>query len=129
MKRPFPLPFSNLTTLLLLGSQVKGKKPRPPNPERIRRFMYQHKILGMFWFEGSIPVDPTQPVRFYIDDTWPSGPPPDDIDEIMALSEADLEERCNTMKIPAWVKRRGIPGEVKLSDMLSAWQRMQAKKS
>ena len=97
--------ITNLDLFTLVARQsILDEKPSVPDEQEVRCSMYQFKILGLFWFEGSLPQDPNQSLSYYMNEDWPSGPPPRDIDAIMSMSEIDLEARCRKMQRPAWIR-------------------------
>jgi len=95
----------------------------PPTITKARRWFYANKIINLFWFEGELPRDLESDFSYLINPDWPDGPPlPESIQEIIDLSEAELEFVCMKMKRPEWSRDRHVlRGKTSLREMDQSW--------
>ena len=79
--------------------------------------MYSFKIFGVFWFNGILPDDMTQPIEYVINPNWLNGLVHLSPNRIEALSESELIFICNKIKKPRWVHKSCLKGKLMFSDV------------
>jgi len=98
------------------GRQVPEKASPEADTTEIRRFMYGFKVLGLFWFNGMLPDDMTEPMDYVINPSWLNGLTHLSTNRIEALSESELIFICNKIKKPRWVTHSCLKGKLTISD-------------
>ena len=94
---------------------ISGAITMPDNNEN-RRFLYSFKILGILWFNDSLPDDLAHPVDYVINPTWQNNIRQLATIRIESLGEQELAYICNKLKKPRWVNRSGLRGKLTFQD-------------
>ena len=97
---------SSKTTFDMFEEVMKkyGSKPGGPlSAQDTELIFYQFKILGVFWFEGGLPVEPNKEISCLFNNNWPNGLNiPTDMNHIPKLSLEEMKFVAARMKKPAW---------------------------
>lgn len=87
-----------------------------PSLDEIISSIYFFKIVGMLWFDGSLPVNPNEKFEYYVNLDWPSEDPPEGMDGISALKIPAMHWITKRYSKPDWVKDGGPKVKLSLSE-------------
>ena len=97
---------SNKTTFVMFEEVMQkysSKSGEPLTAQDAQLIFYQFKLLGLFWFEGDLPVEPNQEISYLFNDHWPDGLNIlQNMNDIPKLSLAEMKFISRRMKKPAW---------------------------
>jgi hypothetical protein len=111
-----PISSSNFGRFTDIAKLVTPLPKETPSLDEIITNIYFFKIIGMLWFEGSIPVNPNTKFEYYINLNWPSEDPPEGMEGISTLKAPAMKWITKKFSKPDWVKKGGPKVKLSLSD-------------
>ena len=97
---------TNKTTFDMFEEVMKKSSSKPGgslSAQDTELIFYQFKLLGVFWFEGDLPLEPNQEISCLFNNDWPNGLNiPTGMNDIPKLSLEEMKFVAARIKKPAW---------------------------
>ena len=116
-----------LTEAQQLAAYVLRFHMRPYNPQHpyeMRRWLHEFMLIGLLWFEESIPENADVPFPYQLNPRPLESMPDADIThQILKYGQDELEFICGKLKRPKWAsKRNELRGTTSLAEVRRIWQ-------
>jgi hypothetical protein len=107
----------NLDEFIVLGALLHEKPQVAPDLDELRHTCYFLKMIGLLWFEGSVPTNPNKKFDCYLNLDWPTEEPPEGMNGVRELITPAIQWLTVRFSKPSWVNKDPQYQKMSLIDM------------